>query len=77
MPLTHFVLDAAGDSVGEFSGIFLLHFLGEDDKFVHGNSHGCNFFMATATTLTVGAFVGAFTVAWNKFHCVISFCSFD
>jgi len=66
--LSHLVFDGAGNSVGKILDVFVIHFLGECDQSRHLLSHFVNFFVGTATTLAVAAFIGALACTGIEFH---------
>jgi hypothetical protein len=61
---SHLVLDVAGNSVSKILDIFVVHLLGECGQSRHLLFHCGNFFVATAATLAVAAFIGTFNAGW-------------
>ena len=68
MPGTQFVLDAAGNGIGEIIKIFVVHLFEQCDQFLDRSTHRVYLLVGATATITIKTLIGAFTVAWLEFH---------
>lgn len=68
MPGTQFVLDTAGNGIGEIIQIVVVHLFEQCDQFFDRSTHRVYLLVGAAATITIKTLIGAFTVARLEFH---------
>jgi hypothetical protein len=71
VPPIYLELDASGNRVGKIIEVFVIHLFEQRHEFLNRLKHCVYFLVGAPATLAMQAIVGAFTVTWFEFHCVL------